>query len=32
VTSYTTRAPDRIAARNLAGEAIDRTLVASEQE
>jgi hypothetical protein len=32
VTSYTTRAPDRIAARNLAGEAIDRTLVPSEQE
>lgn len=32
VTSFTTRAPDRIAARDLARDAIDRTLVAAPHE
>jgi hypothetical protein len=32
VTSFTTRAPDRIAARDLARDAIDRALVAAERE
>jgi hypothetical protein len=32
VTSYTTRKPDRVAARDLARDAIDRTVISSEQE
>jgi hypothetical protein len=32
VTSFTTRAPDRFAARDLAGDAIDRAVIAAEKE
>jgi hypothetical protein len=32
VTSYTTRQPDRFAARDLARDAIDRTVISSQQE
>ena len=32
VTSYTTRKPDRVAASDLARDAIDRTVISSEQE
>ena len=32
VTSFTTRAPDRVAARDLARDAIDRTVIADRHE